>query len=271
MSVHELRHDRKTASLHLELPGEVTAKLVQPIQPVQPSAPVDPIGVIDNSVGVVEKEGEEEDEEVILNPALLNQPVDDQVFVADSDEDSEMNDDRFSPSAFHGRSDDSGEEWLRHYENYSAYKSYDKPRSLSLIKVLLTGNAANWFDTLGQDDKEDYDWLVAAFKLRYKPPDMMKFKSAKELYSRRQRDDETVDNYIESMRKLGREIREGDAGDEMTSYAILNRLKSNIANFVTQKEPTTMDELVKAARLAELTCHDSRGAWHTQMASCPSL
>ena len=240
---------RKAASLDLEPPREATAQLVQP------SAPLEPVGVIDNPVEA-EGEEEEEDQEVILNPVLFNQPLDDQVFVPDPDETSDMNDDRFSPNAFRGRSDESGEEWLRHFENYCAYKGYDKPKSLSLIKVLLAGNAANWFDTLNQEDREDYDRLVAVFKLRYKPPETMKFKSAKELYSRRQRDDETVDNYIESMRKLGREIREGDAGEEMTRYAILNGLKANIANFVTQREPTTMDELVKAARLAELTCND---------------
>ena len=65
------------------------------------------------------------------------------------------------------------------------------------MTVLLVGNAANWFDTLATEQKNTIDSLVAAFKARYKPPDM-KFKSAKELYSRRQREDESVDDFIDS-------------------------------------------------------------------------
>ena len=95
-----------------------------------------------------------------------------------------------------------------------------------------------------------------AFQLRYKPPATMKFKSAKELYSRRQRDDESVDDFIESMRKLSREVAVGPEADNMARYAILSGLKPNLATFVTQREPTTLEDVVKSARLAELTCQD---------------
>jgi len=39
----------------------------------------------------------------------------------------------------------------------------------------------------------------------------------------------------------------------MLHYAILNGLKPHIASYVTQKAPTTIDDLLSAARVAELT------------------
>jgi len=48
--------------------------------------------------------------------------------------------------------------------------------------------------------------------------------------------------------------------DEMLNYAILNGLKPHIANFVAQKAPRTIDELMAAARIAELTIPAPRDA-----------
>ena len=61
------------------------------------------------------------------------------------------------------------------------------------------------------------------------------------------------------MTKLGKLIQ----GDEkMMRYAILNGLRSKIATYVTQQNPTNIDQLLPAARVAELTMpaqstHDS--------------
>ena len=174
------------------------------------------------------------------------------------DPDTEM-DDKFMPGPFHGRSEENGEEWLRHFEKYCTYKSYTGDKQLALIKVLMKGHAADWMETLPPGTTaipETIGSFKAAFQERYKPPATMKFKSAKELYSRRQRDDESADDFIESMRKLSREVAEGQEADNMARYAILSGLKPNLATFVTQKEPTTLEDVVKAARLAELTCQD---------------
>ena len=55
------------------------------------------------------------------------------------------------------------------------------------------------------------------------------------------------------MRKLGKSI---GATDEMTIFAILAGLKANISNYVTQKKPSNLEELISHARVAELTTVD---------------
>ena len=43
------------------------------------------------------------------------------------------------------------------------------------------------------------------------------------------------------------------ADDKLVQYALLSGLKSNISNFVIQRKLKTYDEILDAARLAELT------------------
>jgi len=122
------------------------------------------------------------------------------------------------------------------------------------MKVLLTEAAANWVESLDEKSTETYAALVTSFKSRYMQPDALKYKSAKELYSRKQKCDESAVAYIETMTKLAREVV-ADAGqaEDFARFAILNGLKSNIANFVLQREPKTLADVVKAARIGEMT------------------
>ena len=82
------------------------------------------------------------------------------------------------------------------------------------------------------------------------PSQITKYKSAREIFSPTQGEDESVDDFICQMQKLGKIV--GMTGD-MLNYAILNGLKPHIASYVTQTAPTTIDDLLSAARVAELT------------------
>jgi len=52
------------------------------------------------------------------------------------------------------------------------------------------------------------------------------------------------------MRKLAKDIK---VDDKMLSYGIINGLKSHISAYVTQQKATTLDDILKNARIAELT------------------
>ena len=165
-----------------------------------------------------------------------------------------MGDSDLSPGPFHGRPGEDGEEWVRHFENYCAYRLFDQSRALALMKILLVEPAATWVDSLDEAVTSSYSKLLEAFKTRYMPPAAMKFKSAKELYSRRQLDSETVDGYIEAMYKLARQlVSDNKQAEELARYAIMGGLKPHISAFVVQREPETLNDVIKAARLAEMT------------------
>jgi len=180
---------------------------------------------------------------------LNNLPPDgpDEVFISDSKKMAE--DKSVIPPSFTGKPGEDGDVWLRHFRNYCAYKEYGDPKSLALLKVLLTGNAALWLDTSPQTTLTDLGRLTEAFKERYEIPELMKFKSAKKIFSRRQQIGESVDDYAAPIRRLARIVQ---VDDKVTRYAILNGFLPHIAQHVSMK-PDSLDAVLEAARVAELT------------------
>jgi len=121
---------------------------------------------------------------------------------------------------------------------------------LALFKVLLTGSAAVWLDAQTPAILGNFTQLKEAYSKRYKTPELLKYKSAREIFSRRQRDDESVEDFISYMKKLSRNI---GADDKMTGFAILNGLRPAIAAYVTQQKAENVEEMLAAARIAEMT------------------
>ena len=178
-----------------------------------------------------------------------NVPVqDNDVF---EDPDLDMSEDRsVAPRHFSGQLDEDADAWLKHFANYCAYREITAPKKLALFKVLMVGNAALWVKSLPDAIKNDYDQLKSAFERRYETSEMLKYKSAKEIFTRRQGPTETVDDYYSHLSRLGRQI---EADPKMLQYAMLNGLRPGIATYVTQQQPADMEALLKAARVAELT------------------
>jgi len=78
--------------------------------------------------------------------------------------------------------------------------------------------------------------LKEAFKERFQSPQILKFKSAKQIFTRRQGPTESVDEFYTGVRKLARKI---NAQDDMIIYALLSGFRPPIANFVTQNHPSS--------------------------------
>jgi len=55
-----------------------------------------------------------------------------------------------------------------------------------LFKVLLTDGAADWLEGQGFPAETTFDELKQAFELRFKAPNVLKYKNAKEVFTRRQ-------------------------------------------------------------------------------------
>ena len=187
----------------------------------------------------------------VLDGAAVALPdADDDVFEDEPTQDDMTEERNVTPPTFSGKTEEDGDVWIRHFLNYCRYRDYNDAKSLALIKVLLTGNAAVWLDSLPADTVGNFGRLQQAFNERYKTPEILKYRSAKEIFSRRQQPNESCDEYIAHMRKLARQI---EADEKMTRYAILNGLSPQIASFVTRQRPENIDSLLEAARLAEIT------------------
>ena len=70
----------------------------------------------------------------------------------------------------------------------------------------MTGPAADWLDNWTFLDTATFDTYKTDFEARYKTPEVIKYKSAKQILSGRQEDGETTDDYSTAMIKLGKVI-----------------------------------------------------------------
>jgi len=173
-----------------------------------------------------------------------------------SEEDSEiMTDSVIAPPTFNGKAGQDPSDWLRHFILYSTFKGYTADRQKSLFKVLLVDGAADWLEAQGFAAEASFDELKQAFELRFKSPEVLKYKNAKEVFTKRQGLNQSVDDYVTDMIKIRKAI---NISDQMLQFAVLNGLRPELATYVTQRQPENMAELLQAARIAELTLPASK-------------
>ena len=68
---------------------------------------------------------------------------------------------------------------------------------------MLTGSAANWFDNTDfNDDSTTFDNFKEAFLLRYQTPNITKYQSVRDIFSRIQGEGESVNLFIDKMQKV---------------------------------------------------------------------
>jgi len=106
------------------------------------------------------------------------------------------------PNPFRDTADESPAEFWRRLNNYMQYKNIDGPDKLRLAKAMLVKGACDWLEKLPDATKADYVLLAEAFKNRYIKPPVLRFKSACEMFGKKQGIDETEDAYASRLRGL---------------------------------------------------------------------
>jgi len=155
------------------------------------------------------------------------------------------------PPTFSGKSGEDADAFIKAFDRFVRYKELvDGKKQLNLLAVLFKDSAADWFESLRDDQKNSIENLRTAFGSRYQTPEALKIKSAAEIFTRKQATDESVDDYVLYMQKLGKLI---SADDNIVQFAITNGFKPYISVQVTQARPKSIDEVLNVARIAELT------------------
>jgi hypothetical protein len=161
-----------------------------------------------------------------------------------------MADGSVKPPVFSGKPDDDADGFVRAFDRYIKYREItDNGKKLNLFAVLLKDNAADWYDALSEVSKDTFEHLNKAFAARYQSPDSLKYKCANDLFTKKQAETESVDEYITRLRKLARLI---GADDRILTFAVINGLKPYLSAQVLQSNPDSADKILEVARLAEL-------------------
>jgi len=153
----------------------------------------------------------------------------------------------FAPPPFRGTDREEAETWLVRFEKYAAYRGFPE-QEVNFLAVLLRDDAGDWYDTLETNTKASWAALKAAFEQRFQDSDLMRWRKASEMWNRMQLAGESVDTYVTNIRKFARAV--GVEGDQLR-YAIQRGLRPALLAHVIQSQPSTVDELIRAARVAE--------------------
>ena len=165
---------------------------------------------------------------------------------SESDTEPDMAD--INPPKFSGTAIENAEMWMRHFNNFCAFKEHNDNKARTLFQVLMVGSAATWLDSIDDATRNDWGALKDAFLARYTTPEFLNYKNAQLLFNCKQ-DDRSVDDYCAHMQRIAKQI---GADDRMLRFSVLNGLRGDIANYVIQKQPTDWKQLLEAARVGEM-------------------
>jgi len=154
----------------------------------------------------------------------------------------------FAPPAFHGAAHEDAESWLSRFEKYTTYRGFTEQDKKNFLAVVLRDDAADWYDSLPPASADTWAHLKAAFDARFKDSDLHQWQKASSMWNRVQGVGESVDAYITAMKKLARAV---SLGDVQLRFAIQRGLRPELIGHVIQSQPTSVDDLIRAARIAE--------------------
>jgi hypothetical protein len=171
-----------------------------------------------------------------------------------------VNDTAFTPKPFAGTTRDveKTEKWLDYFTNYTEFRSIHGQSRLQLFKLLLQDQAADWLRSLSDDIRADYTRLIAEFRKRFSLTDIDRWQKASAMWSRDQKPGELVDTYIADLQNTAKMVPITD--HNLIRFAIVRGLRPEVRLHVLQSQAGTMEEVIKAARVAESALASSSGS-----------
>ena len=178
-----------------------------------------------------------------------------------------MDDDGLLPEAFRGNSHESAETWLSYLQRYSAYKQLSTVQTLGLFMILLRDKASDWLANEPETSKDTLEHLIAAFRKRFEDNEVLIYDSARKLFTTKQSADKSVDEFATEVVKLAQKVGH-NRNDDITRYAVLSGLRSEIATHVLMGNPTTTDDVIEKARLVEMALDPDSSATRSSSSHC---
>lgn len=155
------------------------------------------------------------------------------------------------PKPFCGKETENPLDWLKYFNRYADFKHLAGDDRIRYFSLFMRDAATTWFEGITDDETmKNWDSLQAAFTTKFEQPEIIRMRNAGLTQTRTQGPDESVYDYYEAMMKLYKYL---DSTEETKYHAVLRGLKPYIRTQVMQQNQTsTLDELLKIARKAEL-------------------
>ena len=158
--------------------------------------------------------------------------------------------DRYAPDVFDGSTAEP-EAWLSHFKRYMTYRRMTEEEQRALFPLFLKGVALDWYDNLGDGTRLSMRQLLSEYRGYFCPTNLDRVLDPDSIFSRVQKPQEKARDYVAVMQKLARRLPGVD--DEMLRCMVVRGLRPHLKAFVLQQNPTSMGQLLQAARFPEAT------------------
>jgi len=155
----------------------------------------------------------------------------------------------YAPPAFTGSQNQDADKWLKKFNYYVEFRHMDDDAAIQLLKLLLTESAADWLESVPAAVTSSLANLRKAFIERYDSSDVFRWQQAASVWSRQQARGEKVDTYITDILNLAKKVPIKD--DDLVRFALIKGLQPSIKQHVLQSASATLQDVMKAARVAE--------------------
>ena len=159
-----------------------------------------------------------------------------------------------NPSFFSGTANEDAKDWWTYLENWIRYKNLNAERQQRLFLLLFRAQAASWFESLDDNQKDTFEHLQTAFRTRYFPNHLSRWQTMSDMWTRKQTKSETVDEYVTALMKMGRIANVEDR--DVQRYAIIKGLLPDIRRHVLQQNTKDLAAVIAAAKVAEQSMTD---------------
>ena len=158
-----------------------------------------------------------------------------------------ISDSLIAPKPFSGH-DSEPEDFLRHFERFSALKSLNEAEKIQVFSLFLTSVALDWWNTLSPDKITSWATVEREFRNMFAKPAILRYQQASSLFLSPQQATERVDVFITRLKKDAARL---NIPDQMLLYAILNGLRGPIRTHCLTQNCQTLEQIIHAARVAE--------------------
>lgn len=106
-----------------------------------------------------------------------------------------------APAKFGGSTAEDAASFFRHVVRYFDYKGLSDKERIDIFSLLLKNSAADWFSTLDDEMKQNFQSVIDAFREAYFQSSELRWKNAADLFSQTQAPAETVVDFVSRIRK----------------------------------------------------------------------
>ena len=113
---------------------------------------------------------------------------------------------------------------------------------------MMTGEAADWLETLSESETSTFNDLVNAYKACFYPSPEIVWRIASQVWKQYQAPTETVNAFVIRLKKMAKRV---NMSEESINHAVIQGLRPPIRMAVLQQGLKGLQDTIRTARLAE--------------------